>query len=157
MATIPVAYMERSRAYYEAQGYEKPYKWAHHLQTPFSHLKKPLKNLRATIVTTAMPDKSYQGKYRRLAQLNLSEPPTSLFTGGLFWDRWATHTDDRETYLPIKQLNQAISQGYLGSLADFFYCVPTMYSISQTKEKDAPAVVESCLNNNVDVAFLVPL
>ena len=126
MTRTPVAYMERSRVYYEAQGYDQPYKWAHHLKTPFAQLKKPLKDLKATLVTTGMPDESYQGKNRRLAQLSLSKPPRSLFTGGLFWDRWATHTKDRETYLPIKQLNQTVSQGLLGSLADYFYCVPNL-------------------------------
>ena len=157
MPNVPVAYMERSRAYYEAQGYTQPYKWEHNLHAPFKRPESPLSNLKATLITTGMPDESYQGNNRRLAQLSLSAPPASLFTGGLFWDRWATHTNDRETYLPVKQLNRAISRGHLGSLADFFYCVPTMYSANQTKEKDAPAIVQSCLDNNVDVAFLVPL
>ena len=38
----PVRYIERTRNYYLGLGYEIPYVWAHYLDVPFSHLKKPL-------------------------------------------------------------------------------------------------------------------
>src|SRR5260221_11221697 len=51
----PVPYMKRTRDYYVAIGYTTPYRWAHHLAAPFQALKKPLKDSRVTIVTTAAP------------------------------------------------------------------------------------------------------
>ena len=40
MADVP--YMERTRAWYEAQGYERPYRWAQFESVPFQPLEKPL-------------------------------------------------------------------------------------------------------------------
>ena len=40
-----VRYMDRIRDYYLAQGYEKPYRWAHFEDVPFTPLKKPLPDL----------------------------------------------------------------------------------------------------------------
>ena len=51
-----VPYMQRTREYYTAQGYEEPYRWAYHDQTPFTKLTKPLSESRIGLVTTAMPN-----------------------------------------------------------------------------------------------------
>lgn len=152
-----VPYIDRSREYYEAQGYDKPYRWAHYDDIPFTALKKPLAESRVTVVTTAMPDDTYRGQQRRLAFGDLRNPPEALYTGELAWDQEATHTNDRESYLPIRLLNAAIDQGRLGSLAEHFYSVPTLYSVRHTLESDAPAIVNDCRENDVDIALLIPL
>jgi hypothetical protein len=36
-----VSYIDRSREYYAAQGYTKPYEWPHYDGVPFTPLKKP--------------------------------------------------------------------------------------------------------------------
>ena len=82
-----VRYIDKSRAYYAAHGYERPYRWASYSTTPFSPLKKPLKDCLVSVVTTSMPDASYVNKQRRLAVGDLHKPPLSLFTGDLAWDR----------------------------------------------------------------------
>src|SRR3954453_882354 len=51
----PLSYMERTRDYYLAIGYETPYRWAHYSSAPFQPLNKPLKNSRIAIITTAAP------------------------------------------------------------------------------------------------------
>jgi len=153
--TIP--YIERSKKYYEAQGFHKPYAWSHSTETPFTRLKKPLPESKVTIVTTTMPDDSYVDEQRRLAVGDLKNPPEKFFTDGLFWDRDATHTDDRETYFPINELNRRVAAGELGDLAEHYYCVPTIYSHRRTAARDAPKIVQSCLKDKVDVALLVPL
>jgi hypothetical protein len=48
-----VSYMDRSREYYAAQGYTRPYGWAHFDDVPFAPLKKPLSECRVGLVTTA--------------------------------------------------------------------------------------------------------
>ena len=37
-----VSYIDKSREYYQAHGYDKPYSWAHHDAVPFAPLTKPL-------------------------------------------------------------------------------------------------------------------
>lgn len=153
----PIRYIERSRKYYEAQGFEKPYQWHHEDTIPFTPLEKPLSESTVTIVTTTMPDASYHDENRRLYIGDLTQPPKSFYTDGLFWDRDATHTDDRESYFPINEINRRISAGEIGRLAKNFYSVPTIYSHGRTLDRDAPAVVKSCVENKVDIALMVPL
>ncbi|MGR8920772.1 MAG: hypothetical protein ACU85V_14250 [Gammaproteobacteria bacterium] len=152
-----VRYIDKSREYYAAQGYDEPYRWAQHDDIPFVRPSKPLADCTATIVTTAMPDDSYRDRGRRLAMGELSSPPDGFDTGDLFWDRDATHTRDRETYFPVRALERAIAAGRLGGLAPRYFCIPTLYSTRRTIEQDAPAIVAACVEDAVDVALLVPL
>ena len=51
-----VRYIDKTRAYYEAEGYAKPYEWAHfdHIPfTPFASVGKPLSQCRVGVVTTS--------------------------------------------------------------------------------------------------------
>ena len=60
----PVSYMQRTRAYYLALGYDNPYQWARHEDAPFAPLRQPLTETRLALVTTAapfQPDKGDQG------------------------------------------------------------------------------------------------
>ena len=59
----PVPYMQRTREYYRAIGYD-PYRWAHYRDVPFTPLPKPLARSRVALITTAapyQPDKGDQG------------------------------------------------------------------------------------------------
>ena len=60
----PIPYMQRTRDYYRAIGYTTPYRWAHHVDAPFTTLTKPLRDSRVALITTAalyQPDKGDQG------------------------------------------------------------------------------------------------
>ena len=157
MAGDSVRYMDRSRKYYEAHGYEKPYRWAHHDSVPFARLTKPLGECTVTIVTTAMPDATYTGDADRLHLGDMKRRPESFYTGDRFWDKEATHTNDVNTFFPIEQLSRLADEGRIGKLAEHYYCVPTEYSQRRTREDDAPAVLQSCREDGVDAALLVPL
>lgn len=50
-----ISYIDRTRRFYKAQGYDRPYRWAHHADVPFTELVKPLGESRVAIVTTASP------------------------------------------------------------------------------------------------------
>ena len=39
---LPVPYMHRTRTYYAALGYPRPYRWAQYVDVPFTPLTKPL-------------------------------------------------------------------------------------------------------------------
>ncbi|HOM70454.1 MAG TPA: hypothetical protein PLQ58_09770, partial [Smithellaceae bacterium] len=48
-----VRYIDKTREYYLAQGYETPYRWAHFDEVPFTPLKKPLSECCITIASTS--------------------------------------------------------------------------------------------------------
>ncbi|MEE8397558.1 MAG: hypothetical protein V3S89_01050 [Desulfobacterales bacterium] len=157
MADNSVRYMDRSRIYYEAHGYEKSYRWAHHDSVPFARLAKPLKDCTVTLVTTAMPDASFSGDADVLHMGDMNHPPESFYTEERFWDKEATHTDDVDSFFPLRELARRVSEGSIGGLSDHYYCVPTEYSQRRTIENDAPAIVQSCIDEGADVALLLPL
>ena len=150
-----VSYIDKSREYYAASGYERPYRWAHFEPVPFSPLTKPLSQSRIGVVTTA--DRA-SGAAPRATKL-FAAP--NIESGALFteksWDREATHTKDPETYLPLARLAEHVEAGRLGSLSPRFYGVPTDYSQRLTIEQDSPRVESWMREDGVDIALLVPL
>ncbi len=153
----PVHYMARSRAYYEAQGYERPYVWAHFDDVPFTRLRKPLPDLRLALITTAALYPRRASDQREVAWGSTIDAPEVLYGGDLFWDKEATHLEDLNSFFPIDHLRRAVDEGRIGALAPRFYCVPTSYSQRQTLEQDAPRVIGLCKADAVDIALLVPL
>ena len=53
MSGSPVEYMDRTRRYYQAQGFERPYVWAHYQEVPFTPLAEPLAASTLTVITTS--------------------------------------------------------------------------------------------------------
>lgn len=150
-----VSYIDKSRNYYAAQGFDVPYAWASHQDAPFAPLSKPLNECRIGIVSTA--DKAPIDAPRATKQFAapLSEA-TSLKTDK-FWDRDATHTDDPETYLPVNRVAELVEAGVIGSLSPRFYAPATDYSARKTITEDAPEIERWMREDEVDVALLVPL
>ena len=50
-----VSYIDRTREYYRAQGYDKPYRWARFDAAPFESLAVPLAQCTVGLITTASP------------------------------------------------------------------------------------------------------
>lgn len=155
------SYIDRTRHYYAAQGYEQPYQWARNDEVPFAKLSKPLSGSRLTLITTSGPwsvqDKEVLRGKREVWSGSTSEPPEKLFTDHLSWDKENTHTEDVGSFLPITRIREYVEQGRLGSIAPRYHGVPTDYSQRATREKDAPQILERCLEDGVDIALLVPL
>ena len=158
-----VSYIDRTREYYAAQGYEKPYRWACHSSVPFTRPTKPLSESRVTVVTTASPfkgQKAREGILRGDKEVwsgETRETPERLYTDDLAWDKESTHTDDVESFVPLGALRAFAEEGRIGSLAKRFHGVPTDYSQRRTIERDAPEIVSRCKEDEVDIALLVPL
>lgn len=151
-----VSYIDKSREFYLAKGYGNPYRWASNPDAPFTPLAKPLSESRVALVTTAAPD--LQGGRKRSRYAAATRPaPEALYTHHLSWHKTATHTDDVETFLPVRRVNEYVAEGRLGSLSPRFYGVPTVYSARQTVQEDAPAVLDFCREDRVDIALLVAL
>ena len=158
-----VSYIDRTRDFYSAQGYGKPYRWASHSSAPFARLSKPLAESRVTLVTTASEDRGQtpvagvlRGEKKVWSGAS-SATPEKLFTDDLSWDKEATHTDDVDSFLPLTHLRAACEAGRIGEVAPRFHGVPTDYSQRRTTLIDAPEVLARCREDEVDVALLVPL
>lgn len=158
-----VSYIDKSREYYAAHGYDRPYQWAYHDTVPFTPLAKPLAESRVGLLTTAAlleqdrPAEWGDSKTKRPFALELDRVPMEMFTEDLAWDRGATHLDDRETYIPIEGLRAMEKEGRIGSVGHRLFGVPTEYSQRRTNEVDAPAIVEWARQDDIDVMLLVPL
>jgi hypothetical protein len=158
-----VSYIDRSREYYAAQGYPKPYAWAHHDEVPFTRLKKPLSECRVALVTTAgRPQDDQAGAVQFMVMREMyaepsDPPPLRLFTNDLGWDKEATHTKDVESFLPLKRLAEYAGNGRIGSASPRFYGVPTDYSQRRTSKRYAPRILEWCREDGVDAVLLSAL
>ena len=69
----------------------------------------------------------------------------------------STHTDDRETFLPISAAQRLVAEGALGALAPHFHTAPTEYSQQNTTEQDAPDILRRLWEDEVDAAILTAL
>ena len=156
----PVRYMERTRRYYRALGYEQDYVWAHYADVPFARLAKPLADCRIALVTTASPLTAVRADGSVAKQVwsgSVSPPPESLFTDNVAWDKESTHTRDRESFLPIETAGLLAREGRFAGLAAHFHGVPTEYSQRKTLTADAPQVLSRLRADGADAAILCPL
>jgi hypothetical protein len=157
-----VSYIDKSREYYAAQGYTQPYTWAYYSDVPFAPLKKPLSVCRIGLITTASnvdigADVKGLLKERAVYAAPSDPAPSRLSTTHLFWDKDTTHTDDVESYLPLKRLAEFAASGRIGLVSPRFYGAPTEYSQGQTRLKDAPRILEWVLEDGVDAVLLSAL
>jgi hypothetical protein len=163
----PVPYMQRTRDYYVAIGYDTPYRWAHYIDAPFQALRKPLAKSRVTIITTAAhydPGKGDQGpgapyngsaKFYRVYDSDTSAKH-DLRISHIGYDRKHTAATDSNSWFPLAQLHRLAAQGRIGSVAPRFFGAPTNRSHRVTIETDAPDILARCKADDVDVAVLVP-
>jgi hypothetical protein len=162
----PVPYMQRTRTYYQALGYERPYRWAQYTDVPFTPLPKPLSASRLALITTAapyQPDKGDQGpgapynsaaKFYRVYALPV-DPEPDLRISHVGIDRTHTSAEDSGTWLPLRQLQRAAEQGRIGEVAPLVYGAPTNRSHRVTVNQDCPELLEQLRDADVDVAVLV--
>ena len=164
----PIRYIERTRAWYAALGFETPYAWADNRDTPtpFCLLAKPLSESRIAIITTAAPFDPEKGDQRPGALYNGSAKFFTSYRGDarradtrishIAYDREHTTAQDQQSWLPIDALENAQIAGSIGTANEFFYGAPTNRSQRTTREVDAPALLAMLREDKVDAAVLVP-
>jgi D-proline reductase (dithiol) PrdB len=150
-----ISYIDKSREYYKAHGYEQPYSWAHNTDSPFSTLKAPLGESRIGLVTTA--DRPPLDSQRKTRLFTAPNSESGSLHRDKFWDKNATHTDDPESFLPVQRMQEFANEGRIGSLSSRFYGVPTDYSQRNTRDEDAPQIEAWLREDQVDAAILLPL
>jgi D-proline reductase (dithiol) PrdB len=159
-ADEPIRYIERTRLYYRALGYEHDYVWATFDEVPFARLAKPLARARIALITTASPaDLGNRGPKgdKHVWSGPMTPPPSALCTENLAWDKESTHTNDRGSYLPIEVASELASEGVLGGLTARFHGVPTDYSQRKTMTQDAPEVLSRLREDGAEGAILCPI
>ncbi|CAN5300508.1 glycine reductase [soil metagenome] len=164
---VPIRYMARTRAYYEAIGYDTPYRWAHHNGSPFQPLRKPLAQARVAIVTTAAPFDPTKGDQGPGAAYNGGAKFYQVYDGDtsrdhdlrishIAYDRVHTSAEDSGSWFPLPALRQFAAAGRIGEVAPRFFGAPTNRSHRVTTETDAPEILARCRADGVDAAVLVP-
>lgn len=155
----PIRYMERTRLYYRALGYETDYIWSTFDDVPFVRLGQPLPETNVALLTTASPpDRSNRAENgRKSVWVGRVAAPPEAFMTDVAWDRESTHTDDRESFLPIEAAKGLAQDDVFAGLTEHFVGVPTDYSQTKTITSDAPEVLRLLREDGADAAILLPL
>src|SRR5262249_29398649 len=155
------------RDYYLALGYGNPYRWAHHVDVPFTPLNRPLREARLALITTAapvQPDAGDQGphapynaraKFYKVYSVSSGESP-DLRISHVGYDRIHTSAEDVNTYFPLARLREAVAAGRIGALTARVHAAPTNRSQRVTLETDAPELLRRCQEDGADAALLAP-
>ena len=164
----PIPYMQRTRAYYLALGYDNPYRWAHYRDVPFAPLAKPLRESTVALVTTAAPHRPELGDqgpgaaYNRAAKFFevYSAPADTdaapdVRISHVSYDRTHTSAKDPGTWFPLDRLREAASAGRIGRIAPRFHGFPTNRSQRTTLGQDCPALLRRVHADEADAAVLV--
>jgi hypothetical protein len=163
----PIPYMARTREYYQAIGYDTPYRWAHYVDAPFQPLRKPLAQSRVAIITTAAPFDPTKGDQGPGATYNGgakfysvydgdSSKPYDLRISHIAYDRVHTSAEDSGTWFPLPNLQRLARERRIGEVAPRFFGAPTNRSHRVTLDTDAPEILARCRADQVDAAVLVP-
>ncbi len=162
----PVRYMQRTRDWYLALGYDNPYVWAHYPDVPFQPLHKPLAQSTIALISTAAPYQPDKGNQGPGAPYNAAAKFYAVYSGDsardhdvriahIAIDRTHTSMEDPDTWFPLPLLRRFSAQGRI-KLAKRFFGAPTNRSQQHTIEVDAPELLARCREDGVDAAVLVP-
>jgi hypothetical protein len=163
----PIQYMRRTREYYAAIGYTTAYRWAHHVDAPFSPLGKPLAEARIALITTAAPFQPNKGDQGPGAAYNGSAKFYAPYSGDtaqdhdlrishIAYDRVHTTATDSGTWFPLPALRRAVQSGLIGALTARFHGAPTNRSHRVTIDTDAPEILRRVQEDGADAAIIVP-
>jgi len=161
-----VKYIDRTREYYLAQGYDKPYSWAHFDQVPFTPLNKPLSECKIALVSTSDiavrgeedPDhESMAFQVGNVYSIATETPIEKLYSSQENYDVHATTLDDPNSFYPVSRLKEAAAEGMIASFSDRAHGVHTAYSHRRTLETDAPEVLKRCREDGTDAVVLTPV
>jgi hypothetical protein len=161
-----VRYIDKTREYYLREGYEKPYRWAHFDDAPFTPLTKPLAESRVVLISTSEIARRSdadqrtpleKGELGNVYTIPSDTPLDDLYSHSLSFDKHATSLDDVNAFFPITRLHEQVAKGRIGSVASNAIALFNAYSQRRTREVDAPEVLAQCRADAVDAALLVPV
>ena len=162
---VPIPYLQRTRDWYLALGYDNPYRYAHFQQVPFERLHKPLAESVVTLVTTAAPYQADKGPQGPGAPYNAAAKFFEPYTGDtsrdhdvrishVAIDRVHTSMEDANAWFPLPLMRRRAAEGRF-RLASRFHGAPTNRSQRHTMDEDIPLILQRCMEDGVDAAVLV--
>ena len=162
----PIRYMQRTRDWYLALGYDNPYRWAHFNDVPFQPLRKPLSECTVALVATAAPHHAEHDIQRPGAPYNAAAKFFKVYSGDSARDHDVRnrhvaidfkHTtgEDSNAWFPLPLMRDLASQGRY-RVAPRFHGMPTNRSQRHTIDIDCPELLARCREDGVDAAVLVP-
>jgi hypothetical protein len=130
-------------------------------------LRKPLRESRVTIITTAAPFDPAKGDQGPGAAYNGAAKFYVVYDGDtsathdlrishIAYDRAHSTADDSGTWFPLPELIASAGEGRIGEVAPRFFGAPTNRSHRVTIATDAPEILARCRADAVDAAVLVP-
>ena len=161
-----INYIQRTQNYYHELGYPL-YEWAQFPADLLAPLEKPLSSATLALVTTAAPVAVGCGEQGPGAAYNAAAKFFDVFTAPITpipdlrishiaYDRRHCEAKDPNTWLPVPALQQAVTTGRIGQLAERLIGAPTNRSQRVTQTEDAPAVLDACRELAADAVLLVP-
>lgn len=162
---LPVRYIDRTHAWYDAIGTNNRYRYATYRDVPFAPLARPLAEATVALLTTAAPFDPDKGPQGAGAPYNAAAKFYAVYSGDAAADPElrVSHvgidrrqlTDDTECFFPLPTLRRAAAAGRIGRVAPRFHGVPTNRSHRHTIEIDCPEVLRRLREDGADCAVLV--
>ncbi len=158
----PVDYIQRTRDQYDSLGYGA-YRWVEHADSPpFVPLDKPVSACRLALLASGGIYVEGQVAFHFKDDISFRVVDTQTPTGKLRATHFAYDLEDaREdpnVVFPIDSLRALVAEGTLGALAEKAYTfMGGIYSARRVKEILAPELARRLVEDQVDLALLVPV
>ena len=158
----PVDYIQRTLDQYAALGYP-PYRWVSNDDVPpWSPLRKPLSESRLGLVASGGIYIHGQVAFHYKDDTSFRIIDSETASGELRATHFAYDlTDaraDPNVVFPLQTLRGLVAEGVVGALGACAYTfMGGIYSTRKVSDLLAPALTERLLNDQVDVALLVPV
>ena len=162
MSRSAVDYIQRTRDQYDALGYP-PYQWVRNeTSPPWTPLEKPLSECRVGLIASGGIYAEGQVAFHFKDDVSYRIIDTSLPSNTLRATHFAYDlTDAREdinVVFPIDTLRDLVAEHVLGSLGPRAYTfMGGIYSARKVRDILAPALTRRLLEDEVDLAILVPV
>ena len=160
--SAPIDYIQRTRDQYSALNYPA-YKWAQNPHAPpWQPLQKPLSECRVALICSGGIYARGQIAFHHKDDNSLRLIPADIATSQLRTSHFAYDQSparkDINCVFPIEPLRRAKAIGKIGTIASCaFTFMGGIYSQRKVEEQLAPAIVSHLIQDEVDVAVMVPV
>jgi D-proline reductase (dithiol) PrdB len=158
----PVDYIERTREQYAALGYPI-YRWVHNEdRPPWAPVTKPLARSRVGLIASGgvyvAGQVAFHYKDDTSFRIVDMETPTSELRATHFAYDLTDARNDPNVVFPIDTMRALVRDGFIGGVSRNAYTfMGGIYSSRKVKDLLAPAIAERIVNDEVDLALLVPV
>jgi D-proline reductase (dithiol) PrdB len=158
----PVDYIERTREQYSALGYPH-YRWVTNEDAPpWAPVTKPLARSRIGLIASGGVYVAGQVAFHYKDDISfrivdMETPATALRATHFAYDLTDARSDANVVF-PIDPLRALATERFIGAVSRNAYtCMGGIYSSRKVRDVLAPALAERIVNDEVDLALLVPV